>query len=83
LADYLELLKQALDNRDDVLPRLDQTQQQVEVTIQHLEAVLAAMLKLETFNEALELLRGIIKDSEDIQQKTKNERKKKLIEGLQ
>lgn len=83
LTDYLELLRQALDNHDDVLPRLDQTLQQVDVTIQHLEAVLSAMLKLETFNEALELLRGIIKDSEDIQQKTKNERKKKLIEGLQ
>jgi hypothetical protein len=83
LADYLELLRQALDNHDDVLPRLDQTQQQVNLVVEHLEAVLAAMLKLETFNEALELLRGIIKDSEDIQQKTKNERKKKLIEGLQ
>lgn len=83
LADYLELLKQAVENHDDPRPRLEQTHQQLDVIIQHMEQVLSAMLKLETFNEALELLRGIIKDAEDIQQKTKNERKKKLIEGLQ
>ncbi|MBI5760756.1 MAG: hypothetical protein HZA46_19730 [Planctomycetales bacterium] len=83
LADYLELLKQAVENHDDPRPRLEQTHQQLDVIIQHMEQVLSAMLKLETFNEALELLRGIIKESEDIQQKTKNERKKKLIEGLQ
>ena len=51
--------------------------------IEHLEAVLAQMLKLETINEALQQLRDIIKSQEELQEKTRLERKKKLIEGLQ
>lgn len=80
--DALSLLKRALEEQTDANGPLDGSLERLDVTIAHLEAVLAQMLKLETFNEALQLLRDIIKTQEELQEKTKNERKKKLLEGL-
>lgn len=80
--DALVMLRKALDDKANPASRFDESVEQLNVTIEHLEAVLAQMLKLETVNEALQMLRDIIKSQEDLQEKTKNERKKKLIEGL-
>jgi hypothetical protein len=44
--------------------------------------VLAQMLKNEDYHKMLELLRGIIKDQEELKKQTESERKKKLIEGI-
>lgn len=79
----LGVLKRELDRKGDPFRALDGAVDQIDATIKHMEAVLTQMLKLETFNEALQLLRDIIQNQEEIQQKTKTERKKKLIEGLQ
>lgn len=81
--DSLVLLVKVLEDKGDPYARYDESVDQVTVTIEHLEAVLAQMLKLETINEALQLLRDIIKSQEDLNEKTRQERKKKLIEGLQ
>jgi hypothetical protein len=80
--DALVLLRKAFDDRTDPAANFDESVAQINLTIEHLEAVLAQMLKLETVNEALQMLRDIIKSQEDLQEKTKNERKRKLIEGL-
>jgi len=81
--DSLLLLRKVLEDKADPFARFDEGVDQVSVTIEHLEAVLAQMLKLETVNEALQMLRDIIKSQEELQEKTRQERKKKLIEGLQ
>src|SRR5262249_47645919 len=77
--DSLVLLRKVLEEKADPFARFDETVDQLNLTIDHLEAVLAQMLKLETVNEALQMLRDIIKAEEDLQEKTKTERKKKLI----
>jgi hypothetical protein len=82
LDDALALLRKALEDRGDPLSSFEEPVDRINVTIDHLEAVLAQMLKLETVNEALQLLRDIIKSQEELQDKTRQERKKKLIEGL-
>jgi hypothetical protein len=81
--DSLVLLKRVLEEKADPFSRFDESVDQVNATIEHLEAVLAQMLKLETVNEALQMLRDIIKAQEELQDKTRQERKRKLIEGLQ
>ncbi|MGE5192116.1 MAG: hypothetical protein ACM3U2_06395 [Deltaproteobacteria bacterium] len=75
--------RKVMDDGADPFARFDESIDQISLTIQHLEAVLSQMLKLETVNEALQMLRDIIKSQEDLQEKTRQERKKKLIEGLQ
>ncbi len=72
-----------MENRADPFARFDESVDQLNLTIERLEAVLAQMLKLETVNEALQMLRDIIKAQEELKEKTRQERKKKLIEGLQ
>ncbi|HEY3969037.1 MAG TPA: hypothetical protein VGM05_31090, partial [Planctomycetaceae bacterium] len=81
--DSLVLLRRVLEEKADPFSRFDESVDQVNATIEHLEAVLAQMLKLETVNEALQMLRDIIKAQEELQDKTRQERKRKLIEGLQ
>ena len=81
--DSLVLLRKMLEEKVDPFARFDESVDQLNLTVEHLEAVLAQMLKLETVNEALQMLRDIIKAQEELQEKTRQERKKKLIEGLQ
>jgi hypothetical protein len=83
LDDALVLLRRVLEERADPLSSFEEPVDRVHLTIEHLEAVLAQMLRLETVNEALQLLRDIIKLQEDLQEKTRQERKKKLLENLQ
>jgi len=45
--------------------------------------ILDKMLELETFNEVLDMLRGIIKEQEKINADTKDQRKKNLRELLE
>jgi hypothetical protein len=86
--DSLVLLRKVLEEgveeiRADPFARFDESVELLNLTVERLEAVLAQMLKLETVNEALQMLRDIIKAQEELQEKTRLERKKKLIEGLQ
>lgn len=86
----LKLLKQALDRQATegaagqpvTLSRFDEASDQLGITIEHMQAVLAQMMKLESFNEVVQMLREIIKQQEELETKVKDERKKKLIEGL-
>lgn len=48
----------------------------------HGEAILKSMRKLENFNEAVALLRGVIADQERLLEKTQRERKKKVLDLL-
>lgn len=81
--ELLVLLGRDLEQQADPFPKYEATLAQLDETIARLQAVLTQMLKLETFNEAIQLLREIIKQQEQLNDKTKSERKKKLLEGLQ
>ncbi len=52
--------------------------EELATTIRHLEAILAQMVKLESYNEAVQLLRDIIKLEKELREKTERERKKSL-----
>jgi len=80
--DLLVVLRAALDQPDAPFGPLDAAVDQLGTTIEHLEAVLAQMLKNEDYHKMLELLRGIIQDQEELKKQTESQRKKKLIEGL-
>lgn len=82
LDDGLVVLLGSLEQSAGAASRFAEPVDRLNLTIDHMEAVLAQMLKLETVNEALQMLRDIIKAQEELQEKTRLERKKKLIEGL-
>ena len=81
--DSLAALRQAIEQEADLSPQFDESIERLNTLTDRLEAVLAQMLKLETVNEALQMLRDIIRAQEELQEKTRQERKRKLIEGLQ
>lgn len=81
--DALTALKQGLEARQPATQQLDETIDNLNTTITHLESVLAQMLKLESYNEAIQLLREIIMQQEELRDKTKAEKKRQAIEGLQ
>ncbi len=67
---------------DDVPGATDTAIDQSSATIAELEAVLEKMLDLETYNELLDIVRSLIKDQEELSEKTKQERKRQALEDL-
>ena len=61
----------------------DQARDQADVILVEMKQVLDNMLELETFNEALDLLRSIIKSQEEVNQQTKDRQKSKLRDLLE
>lgn len=78
LLEYEELLGEGggnIDNAASVLTQAD------EILIQ-MNAILDNMLELETYNELIDLIRDLITDQEEINEKTKDERKKQVLDLL-
>ena len=67
---------------DSSLSRLTLTTIGDDRTIEQIERILAAMLKLQTVNEARELLKAILERQSELKKKTEQERKRKLLESL-
>ena len=55
---------------------------QADVILVQMSAVLDNMLELETYNELIDLIRDLINDQEEISEKTKDERKKQVLDLL-
>ncbi len=55
---------------------------EVDGILVELESVLEKMLDLETYNELVDLIRSMIKDQEDLAERTKNQRKKSALDLL-
>ncbi len=55
---------------------------QADVILVAMEAVLEKMLELETYNELVDLVRTMIKDMDELSEKTKNQRKKSALDLL-
>jgi hypothetical protein len=56
--------------------------ERADVVLLKMSVVLDNMLELETYNELIDLIRGLIDDQEQINEKTQQERKKQLLDLL-
>ncbi|MFM2097371.1 MAG: hypothetical protein RIS70_4495 [Planctomycetota bacterium] len=59
---------------------VDQAVQGTDALLAKLNDILQNMLDIETYNELLDIVRGMIKEQDDLIKKTKDQRKKQLIE---
>ncbi len=76
------LFRLANERGNDPVPTIDASVEAIGLLIRNLESVLVEMRKLETFQEALEQLKAIIEQQEQLIEKTKRERKKGLLKDL-
>jgi hypothetical protein len=82
LTGALEALRTRIENAGDVPAAADPAAESASILIKKMELVLSAMLNLETYNEAIELLRSIISLQKKVEQETKELRKKRIEELL-
>lgn len=78
----LGALKPILDDDRDPLPGLDESIAQIGVMLDQMDQILKEMQRLETFQEAIELLKSIIDQQQQLEDRTKSERKKRRIQEL-
>jgi hypothetical protein len=78
----LGALKLILDESRDPLPGLDESITQIGVMLDQMDTILKEMQRLETFQEAIELLKSIIDQQQQLEDRTKSERKKRRIQEL-
>lgn len=78
------LLKRHFPRLDDQLqvnpPEIALILAEYDQAIRLMEQVLLEMRKLETFNEAIEMLKGIINEQKDVKQQTEEKRKNELLD---
>lgn len=68
---------------EDARPVIADAREAVTRLIERLERVLLEMKKLETFHEALELLKSIIGAQDELMEETKRQRKQKALRALE
>ena len=78
----LEKLQAVIDDAQLGPAQRDSAQQQADAILLAMRKVLDRMIELEDFNEAVELLRTIIKSQEQLQQQTQERQKQKIRELL-
>jgi hypothetical protein len=78
----LERLQAVLDDAAKGPGVRDHARQQADKIVLAMQKVRDRMIELEDFNEALDLLRGIIKAQEQIRQQTQERHKQKIRELL-
>ena len=79
----LGLFKLANDESRNPTSSLETARQELTGMIERMERILLEMKKLETYYEALELLKSIISAHDDLIEDTKNERKRNALKGLE
>lgn len=83
LEERLDQLQETMKEGNDFEVARTQTLEQYDLLLTDMRDVLAKMLELEDFNEAVALLREIIKRNEEIKKLTEEERKKQLRKLLE
>ena len=78
----LGALKVLMDDGRDPLPGLDESIAQLGTMLDQMDAILKEMQRLETFQEAIELLKSIIDQQQQLEERTKSERKKRRVQEL-
>jgi hypothetical protein len=81
LAAQLKLVEERLEDPEATAPELKNAISQSDEILVAMRQVLDKMLELETYNEVVALLRGIITDQDEINRRTK-ERQKDKLKGL-
>ena len=81
LVAQLKLVEEHLEDPAATAPELKKAIAQADEILVAMRQVLDKMLELETYNEVVALLRGIITDQEEINRRTK-ERQKEKLKGL-
>ncbi len=76
------LYRLANERGTDPVPHIDETLVAVDQLLEHMQQVLNEMQDLLEYHEAVEFLKKIIQQHEQLHDKTKAERKRKLLEGL-
>lgn len=79
----LGLFKLANDRGQDAAAAIDATRPVLAGLIERMERILLEMRKLETFHEAMELLKSIIADQDGLKGETKTQRKAKALKALE
>ncbi len=74
----LQQLQVAMRESGDPDEQLTASKLQGDIVLEAMKRVLDRMLELESYNELVELLRGIISDQEQLQEETKQQRRAKL-----
>lgn len=83
LLERLKTLEAALEKPAEAEAAQDAARAQADIILVEMKQVLDNMLELETFNEALDLLRAIIKSQDELNQETKRRQKTKVLELLE
>lgn len=78
----LGLFRLANEKGSPPLPLIDASTEKVSILLNHMQSILLEMKKLETFQEAVELLKAIIDEQQKLLDETKAERKRELIRKL-
>ncbi|MFM8252949.1 MAG: hypothetical protein ACKOBW_15240 [Planctomycetota bacterium] len=76
-------LEKALLDSNLAFPAADQSAQQADLVLNELNTVLQNMLDLETFNELLDIVRSLIKEQNEVIDRTKLQKKKQLLDLTQ
>ena len=70
------------ENATDVGAAAEGAIDQANLVLSELEAVLAKMQNLETYNELLDIVRDLLKDQQRVMEKTQQERRRQTLEDL-
>lgn len=79
----LGLFKLANEQNSDPTPPIEDAILQIQGLLETMDQVLLEMKKLETFHEALELLKAIIGEQDELTEKTKQRRKAQALKALE
>ena len=77
----LERLREQIDGPDRAAA-LDQSLASVDRVLARCDAILKGMLKLESFNEVVTMLRSILTEQQGLNEKTRQQRRKQVMELL-
>lgn len=84
LAEQLSTLeRQYAENPSEIAPLLAAAQAQGDEVIEAMKAVLDRMLELESYNELVELLRSIVEEQQQLNERTKQQQRDKLRQLLE
>jgi hypothetical protein len=73
-------IEAAVENPDQAVKNTESALKTTDEVLLQLEAILEKMLDLESYNELLDLVRGLIEDQEKLKEDTQEERKKSVLE---
>lgn len=78
----LAVLDKSLDGADRGVPQADLAIAELDRTIVELDAVLQKLIKFETYNELLDIVRSILDDQKNVLERTQKERENEAFDSL-